>query len=199
MASLDEEDMAACLLDALRGDQQAYRRFLRDITPVLRGIVRSRLATSDEHSIEDAVQEALLAVHSKRHTWEQDKPVLPWIYAIARYKAVDAVRRKRQDRGHTPIDEVHDELVAVDAGPVTAMDVATAVSMLEGRVQQVVHAMGIAGASAAETGSRLGISENAVRVAFHRGLVQLVKLRPRLSGESKPDSVAGTGVDPVID
>jgi RNA polymerase sigma-70 factor (ECF subfamily) len=183
MASLDEESMAACLRSALNGDQRAYRRFLQDITPVIRGIVRSRLAKLGEQSVEDVLQEALLGIHMKRHTWQQEQPVLPWVYAIARYKSIDALRRSGIDRMHTPIDDENEELTAVDTSPECDMDVATAVAQLDGRVQQVVRAMGIEGASAAETGSRLDISENAVRVAFHRGLAQLVKLRPRLTGE----------------
>ncbi len=64
------------------------------------------------------------------------------------------------------------------------MDVDRAVAQFSGRVQQVVPAMGIEGASVAETGSWLDISEDAVRLAFHRGLAQLGILRSLLIGES---------------
>src|SRR3546814_18114776 len=43
---------------------------------------------------EDIVQETLLAIHMKRHTWRDDAPVTPWLYAIARYKLIDAFRRR---------------------------------------------------------------------------------------------------------
>ena len=33
------------------------------------------------------IQETLLAVHLKRHTWQDDRPFLPWLRAIARYVA----------------------------------------------------------------------------------------------------------------
>lgn len=183
MASLDEAETAARLRLALSGEQASYRQFLQEVTPVVRGIVRTRLASLDAQSIEDAVQEALLAVHAKRHTWQQDQPVLPWLYAIARYKAIDALRQHGAASAHVPIEDVADELEAVDSAPVRDMDVATAVAQLDGRTRQVVRAMGVEGASVRETGDRLGISENAVRVAFHRGLAQLVKLRPRLTGD----------------
>lgn len=183
MASLDEADTADCLRRALAGDQSAYRQFLQAVTPVVRGIVRSRLSILDEQSIEDAVQEALLALHGKRHTWQQDQPVLPWLYAIARYKAIDTFRQYSVHSGHLPIDDMMEELEAADDEPTRDMDVATAVAMLDGRVREVVHAMGVEGVTVRETSSRLGISDNAVRVAFHRGLSQLVKLRQRLTGE----------------
>ncbi len=184
MASLDEESTATCLRTALGGDQVAYRRFLQDITPVIRGIVRARLVNQNRQTVEDVLQEVLLAVHSKRHTWNQDQPVLPWVYAIARYKAIDSLRRTRIEMRYSSIDDVQEDLVAADTGLERDMDMATAVAQLDGRVQQVVRAMGIEGASVAEIGKRLNISENAVRVAFHRGLAQLVKLRPRLMGGS---------------
>ena len=184
MAALDEESTATGLRTALNGDQAAYRRFLREITPVVRGIVRARLANQNRETVEDVLQEVLLAVHTKRHTWKQDQPVLPWVYAIARYKAIDALRRARNEMRYSSIEDAQDEQVAADTGPERDMDVDMAVSQLNGRVQQVVRAMGIEGASVAETGSRLNISENAVRVAFHRGLGQLVRLQPRLMGKS---------------
>ncbi len=84
MASLDEESTANWLRTALNGDQAAYRRFLRDFTPVVRGIVRARLVQQNRQTVEDVLQEVLLAVHTKRHTRKQDQPVLPWVYAIAR-------------------------------------------------------------------------------------------------------------------
>ncbi len=192
MASLDEESTANWLRTALNGDQAAYRRFLLDITPVVRGIVRARLVTQDRQIVEDVLQEVLLAIHAKRHTWEQDQPVLPWVYAIARYKAIDALRRTRVEMRYSSIEDVQEDLLATDTELGYNLDVDLAVAQLKGRVQQVVRAMGIEGASVAEIGNRLNISENAVRVAFHRGLAQLVKLRPKLMGESeqspsKPD------------
>ncbi|MGO4843513.1 sigma factor, partial [Rhizobiaceae sp. 2RAB30] len=42
---------------------------------------------------EDVVQDTLLAIHLKRHTWMTDAPVLPWVYTIARHKLIDAFRR----------------------------------------------------------------------------------------------------------
>ena len=59
----------------MRGDSAAYGAFLADITPVIRGIVRARTGGAEDG--EDVVQEVLLAVHAKRHTWREDEPVTP--------------------------------------------------------------------------------------------------------------------------
>ena len=61
----------------------------------------SRAGVGDA-DVEDAVQETLLAIHLKRHTWDPEQPLAPWVYAIARHKVVDALRRRgrrRADQG----------------------------------------------------------------------------------------------------
>ena len=65
--------------------RQAYARFLHAVTPVLRGILRSRGRALEAAAHEDVLQEVLLAIHDKRHTWREDAPLLPWLYAIARF------------------------------------------------------------------------------------------------------------------
>jgi DNA-directed RNA polymerase specialized sigma24 family protein len=84
------EDWSLLLKAANAGDRAAYARFLRAVTPTVRGIVRARGASLGEAGCEDVVQEVLLAIHLKRATWQQDAPVRPWLYAIARHKVVDA-------------------------------------------------------------------------------------------------------------
>jgi DNA-directed RNA polymerase specialized sigma24 family protein len=77
----DWENLAAA---ANSGDGRAYARFLRAVTPVLRGVVRAKGAALGEAGFEDVLQEVLLGVHLKRHTWQRDAPLRPWLYAIAR-------------------------------------------------------------------------------------------------------------------
>ena len=54
---------------------------------------------------EDLVQEAVLAVRFKRHTYDPAKPLTPWVHAIARYKSIDFLRRTRASRADVPIEE----------------------------------------------------------------------------------------------
>src|SRR5258708_7533416 len=82
-----------------RGDHVAYERLLKEIAVVLRRLIRSRLArfglSVDE--TEDVVQEILIGLHGKRHTWDDTRPFLAWIYAITHYKFIDAARRLRRE------------------------------------------------------------------------------------------------------
>lgn len=172
MASVEDSEMAALMRAALGGDEAAYARFLRRAAELTRRAVTRRLTSSLPSGIEDVVQETLLAVHLKRHTWRSDEPILPWLVTIARYKAIDACR-KRGLRVELPIED----FAGVLAGPEETgremeetQHIEQAVGSLSGGQQRVVKSIAIDGRSIKETAALLEMKETAVRVAFHRGL-----------------------------
>jgi RNA polymerase sigma factor (sigma-70 family) len=167
------------LAAANAGDARAYARFLQTVTPVLRGIVRAKGGSLGETGCEDVLQEVLLAVHLKRHTWEVGSPIRPWLYAITRYKVIDAFRARGR-KIDVPIDDFA-EVLAADAGPdpTEAADMAKMIGMLDGRSATIIRKIGLEGDSVAETGAALTMSEGAVRVALHRALKTLAILRER--------------------
>jgi RNA polymerase sigma factor (sigma-70 family) len=173
------DDWAGLLAAANSGDDRAYARFLRTVTPVLRGVVRAKGAALGEAGCEDVLQEVLLAVHLKRHTWQVGAPVRPWLYAIARYKVVDAFRARGR-RIDLDIEEFSNVLT-VDTGsdPTDSADMAKMIGMLDDRSAEIVRKIGLEGASTAETGQALKMTEGAVRVALHRALKTLAVLRER--------------------
>jgi RNA polymerase sigma-70 factor (ECF subfamily) len=165
---------------ANRGDQRAYARLLSAITPVVRGIVRARGGALGAEQCEDIVQEVLLTIHTKRQTWREDAPLRPWLYAVTRHKVVDAFRA-RGNRIDLPVDDMAEVLAAPEGpDPFEARDMERVIDQLEPRAAAIVRAIGVDGASTAETGERLGLSEGAVRVALHRALKSLAQLRERM-------------------
>src|SRR5258708_24516902 len=95
------------------GDSGAYRQLLKAVTPVLRAVTRRGLARAGQpvDQSEDIVQDILLAVHLKRHTWDADAPFSPWLFAIARNKLVDALRRRGR-RIFVNIDDFTETIVS---------------------------------------------------------------------------------------
>jgi RNA polymerase sigma-70 factor (ECF subfamily) len=168
----DREDRWADLLRrANRGDGAAYASFLREAAPVIGRIVAARSGGRPEE-VEDTVQEVLLAIHAKRHTWREADPVAPWVYAIARYKTADSWRRRR--RPAVPLDDVAGGLAAEGGGEaLAARDLAALLGGIDDRSARIVRAIGVEGASAAEVGAALGMTEGAVRVAYHRAVTRL--------------------------
>jgi RNA polymerase sigma-70 factor (ECF subfamily) len=170
-----EVEWADLMRAANAGDGGAYARLLRELAPVLRatarrGLARAGMAVADA---EDVVQETLIAIHLKRHTWDGDLPVRPWVAAIARNKLIDALRRRNRHAA-VPIDDVLELLAAEEApsGP-SQQDVDRHVDALPVRQRDVLRAIAIEGATITEAAGRLAMTEGAVRVALHRGLTAL--------------------------
>lgn len=174
----DRDSHWAMLMRAANGgDAAAYRRLLEAIAPVLRGVIQRGLARAGLPfgDAEDILQETLLAIHLKRHTWRESEPFTPWIRAIARNKLVDALRRRGR-AASVPIDDVLDILAAPEDEPrLSPTEANKMLGMINGRSREVVQVIAVEGLSTREAASRLGLSEGAVRVALHRGLTSLAK------------------------
>jgi RNA polymerase sigma factor (sigma-70 family) len=172
----EETEWAELFRAANAGDGAAYERFLREVAPVLRGIVRARGRGGPPHSHEDIVQEVLLAIHRKRHTWDPGRPLRPWLYAIARHKVTDAFRA-RGARVELDIADFAEVLPAEPAAdPTAARDAQRLIGQLEPRAAEIVRAVSLEGETPAATGERLRMSEGAVRVALHRAMKRLSAL-----------------------
>ena len=123
------------------------------------------------------MQETLLAIHQKRHTWREDMAVRPWLYAIVRYKVVDAFRARGR-RVQVPVEDFADLLAAPEGvDPTERGDVERVIGRLDTRAATIVRAIGLDGASVAETAGALAMTETAVRVALHRAMRKLASFR----------------------
>lgn len=163
---------------ALGGDQRAYADLLQELSCHFRGALRracsrSGLASAD---VEDIVQEALLAVHLKRHTWDSARSIGPWITAISRYKMIDAIRR-RQGKDDVQIDELIDILPAEPEDDGTAgRDAQKMLEAVGGKQREILRIISVEGGSVSDAATRLQMNEGAVRVALHRALKKLAAL-----------------------
>ena len=175
-----EDEWTGLMRLALAGDGAAYHRLLKAITPVLRAAARRGLARAGQSpdQAEDIVQDILLAVHLKRHTWDVRAPFAPWLFAIARNKLIDALRR-RGKRVFVNVDDfaetLPEEPKAETAPPA---EIAAQLDTLPMRQREVLQSIAVDSASIRDTAEKLAISEGAVRVALHRALATLTaKLR----------------------
>lgn len=169
---------------AIAGDDVAYRKLLAALAPVIRSACRSGFARFgvEPNDAEDVVQETLLALHLKRHTWQQSQPLTPWVLAIARNKLIDHLRKGGR-AVKVPIDEVIDTLEAeTDEQVIDGQEVSYMLDALPERQRSIVQAVTLEGRPIKDVAMRLNMKEVAVRVALHRSLKAMAQVyRSKLS------------------
>ncbi|MFL6820068.1 MAG: sigma-70 family RNA polymerase sigma factor [Bradyrhizobium sp.] len=175
-----EDEWTDLMRSAISGDSAAYHRLLKAVTPVLRAAARRGLSRAGQPAdqFEDIVQDVLLAVHLKRHTWDVNAPFAPWLFAIARNKLIDSLRR----RGRRVFVDIDDFAETLPSQPVAAApaagEVALQLESLPPRQREVLQSIAVESVSIKDTAAKLAMSEGAVRVALHRALASLTaKLR----------------------
>ena len=173
-----DADWDALMRTSLAGDQAAYGRLLRELQRWLANYLRRRLPPA---TVDDAVQDTLIAVHEKRHTWQPEQPLRPWVAAIARYKWIDRLRAMRHDA--EPLDEQwpdRDSREPLHA----AMVLERLLAQLKPAQAQVIGLVKLHGLSIAEASRRTGQSESLVKVNIHRGLAALARAAEQTGDES---------------
>jgi len=164
------------MIAGLSGDSAAYRTLLSELSLHLRAYYRGKLvrAGREAEETEDLVQEALIAVHTRRHTYDPTRLLTPWVYAIARYKLIDHLRRHQSTLKNVPIDGAA-EIVAADDNHATDShsDLNKILARLPDKIRLAVQYVKLDGLSVVEAAARCGISESAVKMSVHRGLKQL--------------------------
>ncbi len=173
MVGTDGDELTRLMRAAVGGNERAYGEVLQRAAGLVRSYVRRRTMQGGIDP-EDVVQETLLAIHLKRHTWRIDTPVTPWLYAIARYKLIDAFRRRGR-HVEIEISEIAETYAEPEPETLSDREVGRALETLAPGQRSVVAAISVEGRSIRETAKSLGMTETAVRVAHHRGLAVIAK------------------------
>jgi RNA polymerase sigma-70 factor (ECF subfamily) len=168
--------MRELFVRGLSGDNASYEAFLSELSAHLRAFVRRRLFSLPDE-VEDLVQECLLAVHHQRHTYDSSLPVSAWVQAIARYKIVDLFRRRASNELRAePLDDEADILSFSDSAAAEARrDLHKLLAELPDRHRLPIVYTRLDGLSVKEAAKAAGMSESAVKVGVHRGLLALAK------------------------
>jgi RNA polymerase sigma-70 factor (ECF subfamily) len=168
------------------GDEHRYAEVLRECAVLLRRFIQgklARLAPGMLGDAEDVVQECLLALHLKSHTYDAAQPFEPWLYAVARYKLIDLLRRRQPGR------ELSFEMLAEtrefadpaeSTEPHAGADLAVLLAQLPDKQRRPIELVKLEGRSVAEAAASTGLSVSAVKVGIHRGLKALAR---RLAAE----------------
>ncbi len=174
-----ETELRGLMIAGLAGDDAAHRALLERLSGQLRAYFKGQLNRIGRGPVEaeDLVQEVLIAIHTRRHTYDRSQPFTPWMYAIARYKFLDYLRRTKVSGADVPIDEVPELAVHDDSAHVeSSLDLKKLLAELSPRARQTIQYVKLDGLSVSEAAARSGMSESAVKVSVHRGLKALARL-----------------------
>jgi RNA polymerase sigma-70 factor (ECF subfamily) len=157
------------MLAGLGGDRAAYSRLLAQLSGHLRAYFVRRVGPDAE----DLVQETLIAIHTKRATYDPSLPFTAWVHGIARYKLIDQWRREKR-RATVALDDAP-ELFAQDAAEAAGAkrDVEKLLAKLPAQKRDLVRAVKLEGRSIAEEAEARGLSETVVKVTVHRAVKSL--------------------------
>lgn len=173
---MDKYNLEQMVKDVARGDEAAYRKLLEASAKLVRGYLLSKINGPMRADVEDIVQEILLSVHLKYHSYDHSLPYLPWLRTIAHHKMIDAWR-KRKITETVPFDDFMAETVADTGSQSTDTDAALTLERLMGELpekqQKVVRLARIDGKSMTEIAKEMMISVADVKVTLHRAIKKL--------------------------
>lgn len=167
------------------GDSAAYDALLREVSPIIRGLIRRRgyfLATEDT---EDLAQDVLLSIHAVRATYDPGRPFLPWMFAIMSNRLADQARKKiRVAQNEIAVENYEETFSSTQShldmeayGDAEALR--KAIGALPVGQRRAVELMKIGEMSLKEASLHTGISVAALKVAVHRGIIALRKTLKR--------------------
>jgi RNA polymerase sigma-70 factor, ECF subfamily len=176
LAHSHERELRALMTASLDGDAAAYHALLERLTGHLRAYYRRRFAFIGHGptEAEDLLQEALIAIHTHRDTYDPLQPFTPWVHAIARYKFLDYLRRTKSSFRNMPIESAQELMARSDLAVVESnLDLQRLMSRISSKAREAIQYVKLEGLSVSEAAARCGMSESAIKVAMHRGLKAL--------------------------
>ncbi len=122
---------------------------------------------------EDLLQDCWIRIHNACHSYRENEPALPWVYAVARHTQLDAFRKRRRRQAREfAMAMIPDR--ATEASP--ASDVLTLLDQLPENQREIVMLMKVDGFTVQEVAARLLTSQGAVKQKAHRAYAKLRSL-----------------------
>lgn len=164
----DEQRWRQLMIASLQGEKPPYEQLLEEVSDVLDSYLRLKFGQLDV--IEDCVQECLIAIHQARHTYNPKRAFRPWMFTIAKHRAID-ILRQRNSRIKS--------LESTDTINISPADIDNLNSVIDGlRIleslkmshREAIVLTKYAGMTTLEAAKWVGISESAIKSRLRKGL-----------------------------
>lgn len=175
--SQDEAELSQLMKSSQKGDTGDYRQLLLRIRSMLAKYIDNsfaRFGFGSGDGQEDVLQEILLAIHVKRHTYDPEQFFLPWMYAIARYKMIDYIRKNKAFSSALNIEEELEHIENMESLDLTAeADLEKLLEILSEKQKSVLKLVKLEGLSVEEAAAKTGYSVSDIKVTVHRAIKTL--------------------------
>jgi len=178
-----ERSEEALMMAYVAGDRVAFTGLFERLAPSILAFFARSLGSRS--LAEDLVQTTFLKLHGARASWLPDRPLRPWVFAIAARVRQDALRRARR----LPVSATEAEITAAEQGAASGAEVPAQEAALMGRdvgdrvrraldllpesQRIVIHLNRFEGLELAEIAGVLGTTEGAVKLRAFRGYARL--------------------------
>jgi RNA polymerase sigma-70 factor (ECF subfamily) len=165
-------EVAELVRQCLAGDEAAVRQFVERFQQVVFGLCLRMLG--HRHDAEDATQETLLRAVRNLHRWDESRPLLPWLLAIAGNRCRTALeqRSRRPRMADLPTDAVmHAEMPVQDLGE----ELRYAIEQLREDYQTTFQLFYQQQLNCTQISEVMGVPEGTVKTWLHRARRELVE------------------------
>ncbi|GAB4316857.1 MAG: hypothetical protein Kow0074_05100 [Candidatus Zixiibacteriota bacterium] len=152
---------AALVARARSGDRRAFGKLHHLFAPMVHGILLAKVPHAE---IEDLVQDVFLSALKRLDSLRDDAAFGPWLATIARNRATDFHRRKRE------MDQLPEHLAAPDPPRREARRVLETIQSLPDAYRETLILRLVEGMTGPEIAARTGLTPGSVRVNLHRGM-----------------------------
>ena len=143
------------------GDRDCFGRLYDLYAPLVHGILLARVPRVE---VDDLVQDIFLHAFRKLHTLRDRAAFGPWIAMIARNRAIDFHRRKRETV------EITDDVGGSNTSESRATEILELIRSLPDAYRETLVLRLVEGMTGPEIAARTGLTPASVRVNLHRGM-----------------------------
>lgn len=191
-----ELDVEACIARVREGDEDAARRLMEHLHPLVIKIVRAHLPRRTAE--EDLVQAVFAKVFTRLEQYRGEVPLSHWVSRVAVNTCFNELNRERvrPELRHADLSEAESEIIqnlAADTGDVPAEDAAEAREIVEKLLttlspadRLVITLLHLEGRSVEEIRQRTGWSTPLVKVRAFRARQKMKSALQKLFPQSKP-------------
>jgi RNA polymerase sigma-70 factor (ECF subfamily) len=153
------------LVEAVRrGDRDSFGRLYDLYAPMVHGILLARVPWDE---VDDLVQDVFLAAFKRIHTLREAGAFGGWLAMIARNRAVDFHRRRRET------EELPENLAQRSSVDPEAAEALRLIRILPEAYRETLVLRLVEGMTGPEIAERTGLTPASVRVNLHRGMKML--------------------------